>query len=33
MMVVTPDLQQGSSLIYGFGEEQRAAILEFVETL
>ena len=33
MMVVSPDLETGSSLIYGFGENQRTSIIEFVETL
>lgn len=28
MMVISPDLTQGSNLIFGFGEEQREAILE-----
>lgn len=30
MMVVTPDLSQGSSLIYGFNDDQQAGILDFV---
>jgi hypothetical protein len=30
MMVVSPDLTQGSSLIYGFDESQREAILDLV---
>jgi hypothetical protein len=30
MMVVSPDLEQGTPLLYGFDETQQAAILEFV---
>ena len=30
MMVVSADLAQGSSLIYGFSDDQRAEILQFV---
>lgn len=33
MMVISPDLQSGSSLIYGFSDDQRAAILEFAAAL
>ena len=33
MMVVSGDLSQGSSLIYGFNDDQQNAILEFVDTL
>jgi len=33
MMVLTPDLTQGSALIYGFDEGQRASILQFVGEL
>ena len=33
MMVVSPDLEQGSSLIYGFDEGQREAILELIASL
>ena len=30
MMVLNPALDEGSQLIYGFSEDQRAAILELV---
>lgn len=30
MMVISPDLTQGSNLIYGFDENQRTSILELV---
>ena len=30
MMVISPDLTQGSNLIYGFDDSQRASILELV---
>ena len=30
MMVVSPDLTQGSDLIYGFNEDQQAGILSFL---
>jgi hypothetical protein len=30
MMVVSPDLEQGTPLLYGFDESQQAAIVEFV---
>lgn len=30
MMVVTPDLAQGSSLIFGFTEDQQQTVLDFV---
>jgi len=30
LIVLSPDLMQGSSLIYGFNETQRQAILELV---
>ena len=33
MMVVTPDLSQGSSLIYGFNDDQQNEILSFVNDL
>ena len=33
MMVLSPDLEQGSSLIYGFNEGQREAILELIASL
>jgi hypothetical protein len=33
MMVLTPDLTQGSALIYGFSEDQRTSILEFIDTI
>ena len=33
MMVVSPDLETGSNLLYGFGEGQRTSIIEFVEAL
>lgn len=33
MMVISPDLEQGSGLIYGFNEGQREAILELVASL
>jgi hypothetical protein len=32
MMVLAPDLETGSSLIYGFDEQQQADILEFAAT-
>lgn len=33
MMVISPDLEQGSSLIYGFDEGQREAILELIVSI
>ncbi len=30
MMVMSPDLRQGSNLIYGFSDDQQASILELV---
>jgi len=33
MMVISPDLEQRSSLIYGFDEGQQEAILELVASL
>jgi len=33
MMVVTPDLSQGSSLIFGFTEDQQQTVLDFVADL
>jgi hypothetical protein len=33
MMVLSPDLMQGSNLIYGFDEGQREAILELVNSM
>jgi len=33
MMVVSPDLAEASSLIFGFTEDQQAGILEFVADL
>lgn len=33
MMVVAPDLSQGSSLIYGFDDNQQQNVLEFVAGL
>jgi hypothetical protein len=33
MMVVSPDLAQGSSLLYGFNDDQQDAILDFVADL
>lgn len=33
MMVVSPDLLQGSNLIYGFSDEQQRAILGLVDDL
>jgi hypothetical protein len=33
MMVLSGDLTEGSSLIYGFSDGQQSAILEFVDTL
>ena len=33
MIVMSPDLEQGSNLIYGFDQNQRDAILELVATL
>lgn len=33
MMVLSPDLSQGSGLIFGFDEQQRNAILELVDNL
>ena len=33
MMVLSPDLTSGSSLIYGFDDTQRDAILEFIATI
>ena len=33
MMVLTPDLTQSSALIYGFNEDQRDSILEFVGSI
>ena len=33
MMVVTPDLSQGSGLLYGFGDDQQTEILNFVNGL
>ncbi len=32
MMVLSPDLSAGSSLLFGFDAEQQAAILDFAET-
>ena len=33
MMVLSPDLTTGSSLIYGFDETQRTAILDFIDEI
>lgn len=33
MMVLAPTLDQGSNLVYGFDENQRAAILELVGSI
>ena len=33
MIVMSPDLEQGSNLIYGFDESQREAILGLVDQL
>ncbi len=33
MMVLSPDLETGSNLIYGFSNEQQASIKEFAATL
>jgi len=33
MMVISSDLTQGSTLIYGFDEGQREAILDLVDTM
>ncbi len=33
MMVVTPDLSQGSSLIFGFTKDQQQGVLDFVADL
>jgi len=33
MMVISPDLTQGSNLIYGFNKGQQEAILELVDDL
>lgn len=33
MMLVAPDLSQGSSLIYGFTEDQQQAVLDFAAEL
>jgi len=33
MMVISPDLTQGSNLIYGFSDDQRAAILELANNI
>ncbi len=33
MMVLSPDLQQSTNLIYGFDETQREGILELVDQL
>ncbi|MDH3294832.1 MAG: hypothetical protein OER95_10995 [Acidimicrobiia bacterium] len=32
MMVLSPDLETGSNLIYGFDDQQQADILEFATT-
>ena len=33
MIVMSPDLEQGSNLIYGFDGSQREAILDLIESL
>jgi len=33
MMIMSPDLQTGSNLIYGFSGEQQTSILDFATTL
>lgn len=33
MMIVSPELDQGSNLIYGFNDEARASIVELLENL
>lgn len=33
MIVMSPDLEQGSNLIYGFDESQRDAILGLIDSL
>ncbi len=33
MMLMSPDLTQGSNLIYGFNDEQREAILQLVGSI
>ncbi len=33
MMILSPDLEQSTNLIYGFDETQRAGILELVQEL
>ena len=33
MMVMSPDLETGSNLIYGFSGEQQTSILDFAATL
>lgn len=33
MIVMSPDLEQGSNLIYGFDQSQQEAILSLIESL